>query len=144
MGIVIPNLAEPLAATFPELSAEDPADLVAAVRKGIPADRFDALRDLLDVSTAELAEVVNITPSTLSRRRNRGVFDADESERILRLAHIVLRAVEALDGRENARKWLVEPSRALGGEAPLHFADTEPGAREVERLLLRLEYGVYS
>jgi uncharacterized protein (DUF2384 family) len=27
---------------------------------------------------------------------------------------------------------------------PLKFTDTEPGAREVERLLTRLDHGVYS
>lgn len=130
--------------TFPELAAEEPTELVAAVREGLPAQRFNALKELLDVSSGTLADVVGITPSTLSRRRKRGVFNKEESERILRIARLVLRAIEVLDGRDNARKWLTEPVRALGGEVPLEFADTEPGAREVERLLLRLEHGVYS
>jgi len=129
---------------FPELAAEEPSELVAAVREGIPAQRFDALRELLDVPSGTLADVVGITPSTLNRRRKRGAFGKDESERLLRIARLTLRAIEVLDGRDNARRWLTEPARALGGEAPLHFADTEPGAREVERLLLRLEHGVYS
>lgn len=129
---------------FPELAADEPTEVVATVRDGLPAQRFDALRELLDVSSGTLAEVVGITPSTLSRRRKRGTFNKDESERILRIARLALRAIEILDGRENARKWLTEPARALGGELPLEFADTEPGAREVERLLIRLEHGVYS
>lgn len=139
-------LHSPTGATsaFPELGAEEPSELVAAVRAGIPAQRFGALRDLLDVSSGTLADVVGITPSTLSRRRKRGTFGTDESERLLRIARLTLRAIEVLDGRDNARRWLTEPVRALGGEAPLHFADTEPGAREVERLLVRLEHGVYS
>ena len=129
---------------FPELRASGPTGLVSAVREGIPARRFDALKSLLGVATSALAEVVGISPSTLSRRRERGALDKDESERVLRIARIALRATGVLDGRENARKWLTEPSRALGGETPLQFADTEPGAREVERLLIRLERGVYS
>jgi len=32
----------------------------------------------------------------------------------------------------------------LGGETPLEYAETEVGAREVEDLLGRIEYGVYS
>jgi putative toxin-antitoxin system antitoxin component (TIGR02293 family) len=129
---------------FPELAAEEPSEIVATVRDGLPTERFDALREVLDVSSGTLAEVVGITASTLSRRRKRGTFDKDESERILRVARLVARAVDVLDGLANARKWFTEPARALGGEPPLAFADTEPGAREVERLLIRLDHGVYS
>ena len=135
---------EELDTSFPELAAEEPSEIVATVREGLPAERFDVLREMLGVSSGTLAEIVGITPSTLSRRRKRGTFDKDESERILRVARLAARAADVLDGMENARKWLTEPARGLGGEPPLEFADTEPGAREVERLLIRLEHGVYS
>jgi putative toxin-antitoxin system antitoxin component (TIGR02293 family) len=144
MSATIPLPSDAATSDFPELGAEEPTGLVSAVREGIPAARFDALKELLGVSTERLTEVVGISPSTLSRRRKRGRFDKDESERILRVARIALRAADVLGGPENARKWLTEPARALGGERPLAFADTEPGAREVERLLIRLEHGVYS
>jgi len=124
---------EELDTSFPELAAEEPSEIVATVREGLPAERFDVLRGMLGVSSGTLAEVVGITPSTLSLRRERGTFDEDESERILRVACLVARAVDVLDGVDNARMWLTEPARGLGGEPPLEFADTEPGAREVER-----------
>jgi len=129
---------------FPELAAESPAEAARLVREGVPTDRFETLRTFLKISAAEFSEVVGITSSTLSRRRNRGFFDKDESERLLRLARIAFRAVDVMESAENARQWLTEPARALGGETPLHFADTEPGAREVERLLGRIEHGVFS
>jgi putative toxin-antitoxin system antitoxin component (TIGR02293 family) len=138
-----PRPTRDLDASFPELAAEDPSEMVSTVREGLPTERFDVLRELLDVSSGTLTEVVGITQSTLSRRRKRGTFDKDESERILRVARLVARAMDVLDGLENARTWLTEPARGLGGERPLAFADTEPGAREVERLLIRLEHGVY-
>ncbi len=49
-----------------------------------------------------------------------------------------------MEGVEDARAWLTSPVRALGGATPLQYASVEPGAREVERLLVRLEHGVYS
>jgi uncharacterized protein (DUF2384 family) len=49
-----------------------------------------------------------------------------------------------MEGVEDARTWLTSPVRALGGETPLRYASVEPGVREVERLLIRLEHGVYS
>ena len=144
MEAQVSRLTEELDTSFPELAAEEPSEIVATVRDGLPAERFDVLREMLGVPSGTLAEVVGITQSTLSRRRKRGMFDKDESERVLRVARLVARAADVLDGMENARKWLTEPARGLGGEPPLEFADTEPGAREVERLLIRLEYGVYS
>ncbi len=144
MGAPVSLTTDAGVSSFPELAAEEPAELVATVREGLPAERFDALRALLDVPSGRLAEIVGITPSTLSRRRKHGTFNKDESERILRVARLALRAIDVLDGRNNAQKWLTEPARALGDEPPLDFADTEPGAREVERLLIRLDHGVYS
>lgn len=144
MGTPATSPTDPTVSSFPELAADEPAEIVAAVRDGLPTERFEALRELLDVPSGTLAEVVGITPSTLSRRRKRGTFNKEESERLLRVARLALRAIDVLDGLENARRWLTEPARALGGEVPLKFADTEPGAREVERLLTRLDHGVYS
>jgi putative toxin-antitoxin system antitoxin component (TIGR02293 family) len=54
------------------------------------------------------------------------------------------RAVELLESEHHARRWLASPQFGLAGSVPLQFADTEVGAREVENLLGRIEYGVYS
>lgn len=137
-------LAHADALDFPELDLDQASLLVAAILAGLPVERFDALLAVLDVPTAELAGVLHISPSTLSRRRARGRFDPLESERLVRLAQLVARAVEVMEGVEDARTWLTSPARALGGKAPLDYASVEPGAREVERLLVRLEHGVFS
>ena len=49
-----------------------------------------------------------------------------------------------MESIENGRRWLASPQVGLGGAIPLEFAETEVGAREVENLLGRIEYGVYS
>jgi putative toxin-antitoxin system antitoxin component (TIGR02293 family) len=54
------------------------------------------------------------------------------------------KAVEVMESEENARQWLASPQLGLGGAIPLDYATTEVGAREVEDLLGRIEYGVYS
>jgi len=35
-------------------------------------------------------------------------------------------------------------NRALGGRVPLHLLDSDAGAQAVERVLGRIEHGVYS
>jgi putative toxin-antitoxin system antitoxin component (TIGR02293 family) len=45
---------------------------------------------------------------------------------------------------EKAAQWLKTPNRALRGVRPLDQLDTDPGVREVEDILGRISYGVYS
>jgi putative toxin-antitoxin system antitoxin component (TIGR02293 family) len=67
-----------------------------------------------------------------------------ESERLFRLACLYDKAVEVFEDPQMARKWLKEPSWALGDVTPLRYADTELGAQEVEDLLGRIEHGVFT
>jgi putative toxin-antitoxin system antitoxin component (TIGR02293 family) len=53
-------------------------------------------------------------------------------------------AEEVLEDAGRAREWLHQPQRGLGNRIPLDLIRTEAGAREVEDLLGRIEYGVFS
>ena len=67
-----------------------------------------------------------------------------ESDRVVRFARLMGKAIKVMESEEAARKWLNSPQVGLGGALPLEYAATEVGAREVENLLSRIEYGVYS
>ena len=41
-------------------------------------------------------------------------------------------------------RWLRKAKRALGGETPLAFLASEAGARTVEEMLYRIEYGIFA
>ena len=58
--------------------------------------------------------------------------------------HVFRRAAVALGGPEKAARWLDHPNRALGGIRPAECLGTTDGARRVERILGRIEHGVYS
>lgn len=128
------------------LQLSNPGDAVKAVRSGLPVACVERLGENLGVKMNVLGRVTNIAERTLLRRKqeNAGRLKADESERVLRIGLLLDRAVDVLGGLEAARAWLNAPSRALGDSTPLDFADTEPGAREVEALLGRIEHGVFS
>lgn len=121
-----------------------PTDLIEAVKAGLPIRTFRALAEALDVSDAELARLTGISGTTLTRRKRSGALAPEESERVLRLARLLHRAAEVFGDLDAAAHWLKTPNLALGGLAPLAYAETEIGAREVENLLGRIEYGVYS
>lgn len=119
-------------------------DMERAVRDGLPFGAFDAVVDVLEMSSKELGGLLGIPVRTLARRKDRGRLSPIESDRLYRVAHAALVAAETLGSIDKARKWLRRPNRALGGEAPLSHLDTEIGERQVEELLLRLAHGVYS
>ena len=119
-------------------------ETVERIRAGLPMVEFTALQDLLGLSAEALAQHLAISRSTLVRRRKSGRLDMQESDRLLRYARLYTRAHAVLQNETAAQDWLNQPARALDFVTPLTFAETETGAREVEALLGRIEYGVFS
>jgi putative toxin-antitoxin system antitoxin component (TIGR02293 family) len=126
------------------LSKDNCLQVIEAVDEGLDVSAFERVAAVLGVTEKRLAEMVRITPSTLARRKRSGNLSSAESERLYRIAFLVERAAQVLGSLEGAQRWLSTGKRALGGATPLVFAKTEPGAREVEDLLGRIEYGIPS
>jgi len=59
-------------------------------------------------------------------------------------AEIVLLANETFGDAAKGSHWLRTPNRVLGGQAPFDLLDTDAGVKQVETLLGRIAYGVYS
>ena len=127
------------------LNAGNTADLIREVRNGFdPAtvNRFLASTGLTQKQSCLFAA---IPPRSLSRRTAGGRLSPERSDRVLRAARLFEQATDAFGGdAAAARAWLQAPARSLGGESPLVLAATEVGAREVERVLGRLEHGVFT
>lgn len=126
------------------LRPRDNDELIACIKEGFPVSAFIKLRDELCLTEARLSDIIRIPARTLARRKKEGVLTPAQSENVLRIAGLYEKACELLGQHALARKWLNSPKRALGGKTPLEYADTEVGAREVEHLIGRLEYGVFS
>jgi len=93
----------------------------------------------------DTAEILFMSARTLQRRKTEGRLHADESDRLLRLSRVFGRAIELFEGDSDAAlRWMKKPLPALGLVAPLAMSKTEPGAIEVERLIGRIEHGVFS
>ena len=69
---------------------------------------------------------------------------ADESDRLLRVAHVATSAEDVLGAQAKAGRWLQTPNRALGGAIPLDLLNTDLGAEEVVTILDGIARGVYS
>ena len=63
---------------------------------------------------------------------------------MVRYQRLLKKAEDVFGDATCVREWLTHKQTGLGGAVPLDFAKSEIGAREVENLLGRIEYGVYS
>jgi putative toxin-antitoxin system antitoxin component (TIGR02293 family) len=123
----------------------DTVHLVQKVEKGLPFRAVERLRRNMALTLGEMAELIQVRERTLSRRREEGRLQPDESDRAVRASRLFGRALELFEGdAAAARAWLSSAQPALGGAVPLSVARTEIGAREVEHLIGRLEHGVFS
>ena len=116
-------------------------EVVAQVEQGYPFNSFLDLSERLGVAQSLLASVLNISGSTLQRRRD-GVFDVTESGRIYQLEKLVSLAETTIGDKEDARRWLTTLNPNLGA-TPLELARTAPGLEAVMRYLEQVQAGVY-
>ncbi|MGA2173665.1 MAG: antitoxin Xre/MbcA/ParS toxin-binding domain-containing protein [Verrucomicrobiota bacterium] len=121
-----------------------PSQLIEVIQVGLPVQELKDLQESLAVPMEQLVPMLGISKATLHRRMAGGRLGAAESDRVVRFARLMGKAAEVMESEENARRWLTSPQFGLGGAVPLDYAETEVGAREVEDLLGRIEYGVYS
>jgi putative toxin-antitoxin system antitoxin component (TIGR02293 family) len=127
------------------LDAFDAPDLLRAVRKGLSYRAFERFRRNTALPFDRILALIDMPRRTMTRRKREGRFLPGESDRLLRATRLFGKALELFEGdRDAATEWLMTAQPALGGAVPLDLARTEVGALEVERLIGRLEHGVFS
>ena len=120
---------------------ENLTDLRHAVEEGLPVGSLEAVADYLTANDVEAASVkYGIVPRTTLRRRTR--LSVEEGERTERLARLATLAEQVWEDSQLAREFLTTPQPQLDDERPIDLARTELGAREVEDLLMKLEYAL--
>ena len=117
---------------------------VELIRTGLPSQSLEKTAEALELSVNDLSRRLRLPARTVYRRvQKRERLTQEESERSVRVARALARAQELL-GDDHGRRWLLESSRALGGEVPLALLDTADGFTAVMDELGRLEHGVIS
>jgi putative toxin-antitoxin system antitoxin component (TIGR02293 family) len=117
-----------------------------AVDEGLPPTSLDRIKQALGLSDAEMAHALGISAKTIHRLRtspDRHLSSA-ASDRLYRMARLYLLAREVFEDSDAAREWLRGPQIGLNERVPMELMTTEAGSREVEELLLRIDYGVLS
>jgi putative toxin-antitoxin system antitoxin component (TIGR02293 family) len=115
------------------------------VEEGLPVADVVEFGKQVGFTTDELAKLIQIPPRTYARRiANKSRLKVHEGERAVRLMRLFERAKQVFGTVENTRGWFNAKILALGRKTPLEYAQTEPGAREVEDIIGRIEHGIVS
>lgn len=119
--------------------------LLERVRSEVTYLSLEKLRRRLALSREKFASVLGVSGRTLSRHGHRSRrVDPAVAERSFRIARIQALAEYVLEDVQAGQEWLDHPQPGLGGRIPRDVLASEFGAREVEDLLNRIEYGVYT
>lgn len=120
-------------------------ELIPQLERGFPFKALLNIQSQSGISVFALADIIGITPRTLARRRVAGKISPEESERLWRISAVFEKAVRLFEGDTTAAvKWLTTPRKYFDNQTPLQYSRTEVGAGEVEKLMGRLEHGVYA
>jgi putative toxin-antitoxin system antitoxin component (TIGR02293 family) len=111
------------------------------VKAGLPYASLEALIGKFGLAREEAAAALHLPQRTIARRKKEQKLQADESDRLLRLARVGAQAAATLGSEEKAVQWLRRPNRALGNHAPLDLIGSDIGTRQVEEVLGRIEHG---
>jgi putative toxin-antitoxin system antitoxin component (TIGR02293 family) len=116
------------------------ADLARLVNNRIP------LRALIYVkrggfSDREIGQFIIPERTQRHRKAKRQPLTIEESDRVVRLTRIQALSEDVFGDSEKANRWLREGLAILDGKPPLDVARTESGARVVEQILAKIDWG---
>ena len=126
----------------------DLGDLERVVARGLPEE---ALHHTIHAAVGggpgapasrRRALAARLVPPATRKRRAGTALTPEESARVERVARVVALAEYVWEDRSKAQAFLARPHALLEERAPLDVAQTELGARRVERLLHELEYSL--
>ncbi len=116
------------------------ADLARVVFRRIP------LKVLMHVkrsgfSDREIERFVIPARTRRHRQLRKEPLTVEESDRLVRLTRIQAFAEDVFGDPRKANRWLREDLGILNGKSPLDVAQTEAGARVVEQILGKIDWG---
>lgn len=118
-------------------------ELVLAVQAGLPARSVQRIATDLALPPGVVDSIVS--RRTLERRVKENMsLTTEESDRLVRVVRIMVRAMETFGGRDAAMEWMNSPNRAMEGRTPLSIINTDPGVELIGTILGRIEHGVFS
>lgn len=131
-------------ATF-DAALSNPLELHGFIQAGLPVNVVAHIAVGIGLKVDEFAALCGMSRATFHRKKTgKAKLGRLESDLVARYASLLKHATEVFSDAEAAGHWLREKQIGLGGAVPIELAQTTQGYQEVEKLLTRLDYGVYA
>jgi putative toxin-antitoxin system antitoxin component (TIGR02293 family) len=113
------------------------------IERGLPLSTLEEFSAYSGIPVKNLLEVV-IPPRTLKHRRQRKEpLNAEESDRLARVAKMYELAVKVYANREDGKEFLIRPMPRFDGSAPIEILRTEAGEEAVQEFLVQIDEGMF-
>jgi putative toxin-antitoxin system antitoxin component (TIGR02293 family) len=119
-------------------------DLVLASSKGISKQAVLNLADVMDIPMKDMAGLLNLSYKTLGRKRRTDLLDSLVSSLSIEIAGTIANGLSVFEDSNKLKRWLQKENRALSGRKPIELLNTPTGINMVNRVLGRIEEGVYT
>ena len=117
------------------------ADLARVVSSRLPLRVLKHVMRFGAFSNQEIQTFVIPARTQRHRSEKKERLTVEESDRLVRITRIQALAEDVFGDPGKASKWLREPLGELSGKSPLTVARTEAGARVVEQILAKIDWG---
>lgn len=141
MALALPIIA-PNPSLQPRLLTEQ--EIITRSRQGVLRAEADRVAALVGLTDKELAAALGLSASYLHRLKVDQRISQDASERLLLLENLLLHALDTFEQRsKTVLGWLRSPLRELDSQTPLQALDTVTGYTLVDRVLGRIDHGIF-
>ncbi len=109
--------------------------------------RYEAIKQIsnrFSLDKTDIKQLFGISESTQFRYEKQNVvLKPAIADRLERFNRIYQQALELFEDEYETQRWLSTPKAALEGNSPLKALATDAGAKLVEEILYRAEYGIF-
>ncbi len=129
--------------TAPTKFKKQPPDNVGA-ESAVKYHVLDKVANTYRLDSQQKAAIFGVPVRTQARyKKDDAALKPLVVDRLERFNRITQQAIDLFEDEAEAQKWLSTPKVSLNNQTPLSAMATDRGAKQVEEILYRAEYGVY-
>jgi putative toxin-antitoxin system antitoxin component (TIGR02293 family) len=127
-----------------------PLDFMALSREGMPVAVVRSIQERMNFTNKEISGMLDISESTLQRlfrsksSTKKETLKKDEAEKAYHIARVIAKGIEVFEEENDFIEWLHTRNTALGEVKPIDLMNSAIGREQIEELLIRIQYGMYS
>ena len=97
------------------------------------------------IDRISVRRILGISESTQFRYEKKNpLLKPNLVDRWARFERVLKQAEELFENRTETQRWLSTPKTDLNGKTPIEALITDAGSKQVEQMLTRAEYGIFS